>query len=121
MILKILKLKYENMKYFLKKLLDLQIFRSLFSWATNFFFERFVKPSSSPFYILNVRSLIFIHILEKAVNALLSANFVIETFNWKKNGLFTDKPKNTVFAEVLNYRLNHGDLIIRKGVKEKKW
>ena len=44
------------MKHFLKKLLAHEIFRSMVSWAT-IFFERFVKLSSPPSYILNVRSL----------------------------------------------------------------
>ena len=46
------------MKYFLKKLLCHEIFRSLVSWATKFFFGKFVKSSGPLFYILNVRSLI---------------------------------------------------------------
>ena len=45
------------MKYFLKKLLGLEIFRSMVSWATNFFFEKSIKPSDPPCYILNVQSL----------------------------------------------------------------
>ena len=45
------------MKYFLKKLLGHEIFRSMVSCATNFFFEKFVKPSGPPSFILNVRSL----------------------------------------------------------------
>ena len=46
------------MKYFLKKLLGHEIFVSMVFWATNFFFEKFVKPSgSSPSYVLNVCSL----------------------------------------------------------------
>ena len=36
------------MKYFLKKLLGHERFRSMVSWATNFFFEKLVKPPSSP-------------------------------------------------------------------------
>ena len=46
------------MKYFLKKLLGHEIFVSMVFWATNFFFEKFVKPSGpSPSYVLNVCSL----------------------------------------------------------------
>ena len=43
----------EIMKNFLKKLLSHEIFRSIVSWATNFF-EKFVKPSGPlpPTYIL---------------------------------------------------------------------
>ena len=44
------------MKCFLKKLLSHEIFRSMVSWTTNFFVEKFVKPSAPPFYIFNVRS-----------------------------------------------------------------
>ena len=44
-------------KYFLKKLLGHEIFWSMVSWATNFFFEKLVKPPRLPSYILNVRSL----------------------------------------------------------------
>ena len=47
-----------DMKYFLKKLLGHVIFRSMVSWATKMFFEKFVKPSGLPSYILNVRSVI---------------------------------------------------------------
>ena len=45
------------MKNFLKKILGHEIFRSMVSWATKHFFERFVKHSGAPSYILNVRSL----------------------------------------------------------------
>ena len=48
------------MKYVSKKLLGHEIFGSMVSWATNSFFEEFVKPSAPPpppSYILNVRSL----------------------------------------------------------------
>ena len=42
----------EAMKYFLKKLLGHEIFRSMVSWATNFF-EKLVKPSGfSPTYLM---------------------------------------------------------------------
>ena len=54
-----LKLIGGTMKYFPKKLLGHEIFRSMISLVTNVF-EQFVKPSSSPsppFYILNKRSL----------------------------------------------------------------
>ena len=53
-----LKLMGGTTKYFLKKLLGHEIFRSMVSWATNFFFffEKFIKLSDSPSYILNVRS-----------------------------------------------------------------
>ena len=37
-----------TMKYFAKKLLDHKVFRFMDSWATNFFFEKFVNPSSPP-------------------------------------------------------------------------
>ena len=41
------------MKYFLKKLLGHEIFKSVVSWATKFF-EKFVKPSgpSPPTYLM---------------------------------------------------------------------
>ena len=52
--------------------------------------------------------------MEKAANALLSTNVVID-FDWKKKRTSTDNSSSTEFAEVLNYRLNHGDLIRRKG------
>ena len=47
------------MKYFLKKLLDHEIFKLMVSWGMIFFFffEKLVKPSGSPSYTLNVRSL----------------------------------------------------------------
>ena len=47
------------MKYFLKKLMGHEVSSSMASWATKFFFEKFVKPFAppSPSYILNVRSL----------------------------------------------------------------
>ena len=45
------------MKYFLKILLGHEIFRSMVSRATIFFFQ-FIKPSGFPFYIHNVHSLI---------------------------------------------------------------
>ena len=46
------------MKCFLKKLQGHEIFRSMFSWARKFFFEKSIKPSSPPpSCILNVRSL----------------------------------------------------------------
>ena len=45
------------MAYFLKKLLDHEIFTSMGSWATNFFLK-FVKPSAPHLsYILTVHSL----------------------------------------------------------------
>ena len=44
------------MKYFLKKLLGYEIFWSMVL-DCKFFSEKFVKPSVSPSYILNVRSL----------------------------------------------------------------
>ena len=47
------------MKYFLKKLLDHEKLMSMVSWDTNFFFEKFVKPSGRPSYILNVQFLCF--------------------------------------------------------------
>ena len=37
-----------TMKYFLKKLLGHKTFRSVVSWATKDFFEKFVKPSGPP-------------------------------------------------------------------------
>ena len=39
------------MKHFPKKLLGREIFRSMVSWSTNFFFEKFLKlsaPTSAP-------------------------------------------------------------------------
>ena len=45
------------MKYFPKKLLGQEVFRSMVSWAKKYFFEKFVKPSAPPSYIFNVRSL----------------------------------------------------------------
>ena len=45
------------MKYFLKKLLGQEIFRSMVSLGYEKFFEKFVTPSAPPSYILNVRSL----------------------------------------------------------------
>ena len=45
------------MKYFPKKSLGHEIFRSMVFWATNFFFEKFLKPSVSISYIHNVHSL----------------------------------------------------------------
>ena len=51
------------MKYFLKKLLGHEKFRSMVSWATKFFLEKFVKPSGPLSYILNVRSLANVPIL----------------------------------------------------------
>ena len=48
---------YWAMKYFPRKLMSHEIFWSMVSWATNFFFEKFVKPSTlHPSYILNVHS-----------------------------------------------------------------
>ena len=52
-----LKLMIGAIKYFPKKLLGHEIFRYMVSWATNLFFEKFVKPSGPPSYILNVRFL----------------------------------------------------------------
>ena len=51
-----LKLMGGAMKYFPKKLLGHEIFRSMVPWATNFFkkISKTLRPSS---YILNVRSL----------------------------------------------------------------
>ena len=51
-----LKLMGEAMKYFLKKLLGHEIFRSMVSWATNFFWKT-SKTLRLLSYILNVRSL----------------------------------------------------------------
>ena len=46
------------MKYFPKKILGHEIFRSMVYWATDFFFfEKFVKPSSPTSHTLSVRSL----------------------------------------------------------------
>ena len=52
-----LKLMGGAMKYFLKKLLGHEIFRSMVSWAMNFFKKncKTLRPPRS--YILNVRSL----------------------------------------------------------------
>ena len=36
------------MKYFLKKLLGHEKFRSMFSWTKNLFFEKFVNPPAPP-------------------------------------------------------------------------
>ena len=36
------------MKYFLKKLLGHEVFRSMVSWPTTFFFEKFVKTTGPP-------------------------------------------------------------------------
>ena len=47
------------MKYFPNKLLDYEIFKSMVSWATNFFFEKFVKPSDSPPIYLMYAPLLF--------------------------------------------------------------
>ena len=49
-----LKMMGGAMKYISKKLLGHEIFRSMVSWATIYFFKKFVSP---PSYILNVRSL----------------------------------------------------------------
>ena len=66
------------MKYFLKKLLGHEIFRSLVSWATIFFLEKFVKISAPPpsppsSYILNVLSLKtkFLHEVEPFKDSIL--------------------------------------------------
>ena len=45
------------MKYFLKKLMGHEIFRSMGFLGTKFFLKKFIKPSGPPSYILNVRSL----------------------------------------------------------------
>ena len=47
------------MKYFLKKIMGHEIFRSVASWTTKKFFKNLLNPpASSPrYYILNVRSL----------------------------------------------------------------
>ena len=37
-----------TIKYFPKKLLGHEIFRPMFSWAKNFFFEKFAKPFGPP-------------------------------------------------------------------------
>ena len=47
------------MKYFPKKLLEHEIFRSMVSWATKYFLKNLVKPSGPSSYVLNVRSLTF--------------------------------------------------------------
>ena len=39
------------------------------------------------------------------------ASLVIETFDWKGTDHLLTKSKSATFVEVLNYRLNHGDLI----------
>ena len=44
------------MKYFRKKLLGHEVFRSMVSWATKFFLKNLKNPQP-PSYILNVRSL----------------------------------------------------------------
>ena len=46
-----------SLKYFLRKSLGHEIFRSMVSWAIIFFCEKPVKPSGLRSYILNVRSL----------------------------------------------------------------
>ena len=45
------------MKYFLKKILDHEIFRSMVSRATNSFFENFAKRSGPPSDIFHICSL----------------------------------------------------------------
>ena len=67
------------MKYFPKKLLDHEIFRSIVSWAPSFFFEKFVKPSSPSSYILNVRSLIRFEQMRKGSVSLKTIN-TLESF-----------------------------------------
>ena len=52
-----LKLIVGALKFFTKKLLGQEIFGSLVPWARKNFFEKFVKFSSPPSYIINVRSL----------------------------------------------------------------
>ena len=37
------------MKYFLKNILDREILRSMVSWTTKFFFEKFIKPPAPRF------------------------------------------------------------------------
>ena len=76
----VLKLMRGAMKYFLKKLLGHEIFRSMVSWAMEFFFEKFVKPSapsSSPpsTYILNVRSLSLMKLFLETVLPLIECVF----------------------------------------------
>ena len=45
------------MKYFLKKLMGHEIFRSVVSWATKYFLKNLENLPAPPSYILNVRSL----------------------------------------------------------------
>ena len=45
------------MKYFPKKLLGHEIFRSMVSWATKDFLKDLQNPLAPPSYILNVQSL----------------------------------------------------------------
>ena len=56
------------MKYFPKKSLGLEIFRSMVCWAKKNFFEKFVKPSGPPSYILNVCSFISIAVFQRTPN-----------------------------------------------------
>ena len=92
------------MKYFLKKLLGYEKFRSMVSWATKIFFEKFVKPSGHPFCILNVRSLKAAFSLVKSVISdfkcsmkrgtelnlqMLNNYFSTKLFiNWKAKGVW---------------------------------
>ena len=73
------------MNYFLKKLLVHEVFRSMVSWATEFFFEKFVISSGPASCILNVRSLTF-RILEtypsKDIELDLSRYVTVMAFLW---------------------------------------
>ena len=62
------------MKYVSKKLLGHEIFKSMVSWATIYFFKKFVSP---PSYILNVRSL-----NTSVVLIWKSANWFTEQMHW---------------------------------------
>ena len=53
-----LKLMGEAMTNFSKKLLSHKKITTMVCWVTNFFIEKFVKPSGSPSHILNLHSLI---------------------------------------------------------------
>ena len=100
------------MKYFLKNILDREILRSMVSWTTKFFFEKFIKPpapTSSPLlvhtqcmlpYVFDFFSFLTTIFIFKGLITLATTTLAITTLTTTKYGSNFYKNSNVILKLV---------------------
>ena len=110
-------------KIFYEQLLGHEIFRSMVSWGTDFFWK-ICKPSTTPSYILNVRSLNALNVYQ--INLYQNLNIMHRIKMWNIPEVFHETIKNpnhkypTTFSKV-NYSIQKYSLKSTKCSVSYRW